>query len=943
MKPTIKWNTSTVVSFLILCILSVLLTGHTISEESSKLGKTVYHSGSAVTYDRKMDVSFSTPKDWNRYFADTKKGLSNYLKEYNMELLATSKEWDCFIEVYVHEADADLPRSLENATGQQREAFEKKVRDILTNPPDTSYNVSGEISQEYVTSAHAVFLKSVYRRHSEQENEYDLVCSYITVKDGSILEFCGYNAAEKPEQASADKNVLEKRMASLAKSMTVGDVTGQYLHAKANSKWEIIKSFTFSIWILILPLLYILFCGMKIADSDYIPDGMTYAALKRKGVSDREIFSPWQSDPLGLSQSKAILGLFAVLIVLHHLVQTIGAENASLFSFLEDFGVCLVGAFFFFSGYGLIRSLREKPDYLTGFLKKRLPGVVIPFYGCTLIFYIAGVLSHKGYGLAESIGYLSGFILLNTHMWYIVEIVLFYVVFYLIYRFISNRKTAFAAMTAFLAVFTAFSLLLCHGKYWFQGEWWYNSSLLFAVGIAMGEWEKPILTCIKKHIKLCSVLAVTGFAVFYRITMYMLRHHGYWTENAFSNGYADKWMTLLPQLCMSFFFLCCLVIILLKCRFENPVLTTLGNISLELYLIHNLLILYCDGIVGTGLYVIVVLAGSLLAAGFLHAVDTRILCRVMQKPLPKKKNLLLWWKNGCIHVSESIRRSACYAMRHARKVCRLAFRHVICLAIAGMSLFPICILFVNSTRTSRSLVSGLSLIPEGQFMNNLDGVMAYVNSLDCSLYRAEFYSFFIAACSCVLAVYFGTMCAYGFERFRFAGHKWMWRAVITAMMFSQVASSVGFFMLVLKLHMLNTFWPLIVPAAATPSVVFFMRMYLKIIPLEHIVEAARIDGCRELTIFHRMILPSVKPALCLQIIFTFVSFWNNSFMHSLVLHDPKYKTIAMFLSVFTGSKGSSGNPGIYVLLLLATLPPLVVYILFSKHIVGRIVLGAVKE
>ena len=228
-------------------------------------------------------------------------------------------------------------------------------------------------------------------------------------------------------------------------------------------------------------------------------------------------------------------------------------------------------------------------------------------------------------------------------------------------------------------------------------------------------------------------------------------------------------------------------------------------------------------------------------------------------------------------------------------------------------------------------------------MSNLEGVLSYVNSLNCSLFEAEFYSFIIAAGSCLLAVYFGSMCAYGFERFRFSGRKWLWRIVLAAMMFSQIASSVGFYMLVLKLHLLNSFLPLIIPAAATPSVVFFMRMYLRIIPLESIVEAARIDGCRELGIFHRIILPLVKPALCLQIIFTFVTFWNNSFMHSLVLHDPKLKTIAMFLSVFTGSKGASGNPGIYVLLLLATLPPLIVYILFAKNIMGRIVLGAVKE
>lgn len=77
MKTLIKWSASTIISFLVICFFSILLTGHTISEESSKLGKTVYSAGNAVTYDKKMDVTFSMPKDWNRYFADTRNGMSN--------------------------------------------------------------------------------------------------------------------------------------------------------------------------------------------------------------------------------------------------------------------------------------------------------------------------------------------------------------------------------------------------------------------------------------------------------------------------------------------------------------------------------------------------------------------------------------------------------------------------------------------------------------------------------------------------------------------------------------------------------------------------------------------------------------------------------------------------------------------------------------------------
>lgn len=108
---------------------------------------------------------------------------------------------------------------------------------------------------------------------------------YMTIKDGYILEFCGYRVAGTPEKAVTGNKTFEKRMNALANGLAFGDTTAQYRNAKGNSKWEIAKSFTFSIWILILPLLYILLCGMKVSSSDYYPDDMTYAVLKKKGVS----------------------------------------------------------------------------------------------------------------------------------------------------------------------------------------------------------------------------------------------------------------------------------------------------------------------------------------------------------------------------------------------------------------------------------------------------------------------------------------------------------------------------------------------------------------------------------------------------------------------------------------------------------------------------------
>ena len=201
MKTLIKWSVSTIISFLVICFFSILLTGHTISEESSKLGKTVYSAGNAVTYDKKMDVTFSMPKDWNRYFADTRNGMSKYLKKYNMELLASNKEWNEFIEIYVHEAAAGLPASLDRASSQELAAFEAQALDILDHPADKAYSVSPEKSQSYINGSSLTFYKSVYQRDVRNSKEYDTVFDFMTIKDEYILEFCGYHVDNTPDTA----------------------------------------------------------------------------------------------------------------------------------------------------------------------------------------------------------------------------------------------------------------------------------------------------------------------------------------------------------------------------------------------------------------------------------------------------------------------------------------------------------------------------------------------------------------------------------------------------------------------------------------------------------------------------------------------------------------------------------------------------------------------
>ena len=339
---------------------------------------------------------------------------------------------------------------------------------------------------------------------------------------------------------------------------------------KTKSLYQKIMSFEFPIHIILIALILILVYGIK---------------FPGKGKK-------WQDDPLSLESSKAIQGFCAVAIIIHHLAQDL-MKAAGPLSFFSELGVLFVGVFFFFSGYGLFTSLKSKDNYLDGFLKKRLSTILVPFYVCTLIFITFACIAGQTFNLIETLVTVSGWILINPHMWYIVEIAVLYLAFFIIYKLIKNRSAATAVMSVFVALLTAGSLLLGHGKdmsskFWFQGEWWYNTTFLFIFGIIVSQYQDKLRSFARKayYILLPVFAALTvGFGF---LTKRAITNWSYWSEVPGNPAYGDKLRCLSVQLPWVLFFVAALLLIMMKVKFGNRVLKFLGSISLELYLIHNL-------------------------------------------------------------------------------------------------------------------------------------------------------------------------------------------------------------------------------------------------------------------------------------------------------------------------------------------------------------------
>ena len=143
--------------------------------------------------------------------------------------------------------------------------------------------------------------------------------------------------------------------------------------------------------------------------------------------------------------------------------------------------------------------------------------------------------------------------------------------------------------------------------------------------------------------------------------------------------------------------------------------------------------------------------------------------------------------------------------------------------------------------------------------------------------------------------------------------------------------------------MKDTFFPLILPCIASPACFFFMKQYMESsLPLE-IVEAARIDGSNEFHTFNSIILPLLKPAMAVQMIFGFTGSWNNYFSPSLVLTKAEMKTLPLWIAYLRSADFTKFDMGqLYTMIAFSIFPVVIVYLCLSKFIVQGVALGGVK-
>lgn len=209
--------------------------------------------------------------------------------------------------------------------------------------------------------------------------------------------------------------------------------------------------------------------------------------------------------------------------------------------------------------------------------------------------------------------------------------------------------------------------------------------------------------------------------------------------------------------------------------------------------------------------------------------------------------------------------------------------------------------------------------------------------------RFLFNSIFITSISVVIVCVISSLCAYSLSKHAFPGRKALFTIIIVSLMFVPETVEIPRYIVIAKMGFINTYWAHILPHLAAPVGVFLMKQFMDQIPNE-MMEAAKIDGAKEWTIFMKIAMPLAMPALVTIFIIQFQGTWVNSSTSVLYMTDDAMKTFPFYMTTLTSQAANSvaraGAAAAAFLVLF--LPNLIIFLIFQSKVISTMAHSGIK-
>lgn len=257
---------------------------------------------------------------------------------------------------------------------------------------------------------------------------------------------------------------------------------------------------------------------------------------------------------------------------------------------------------------------------------------------------------------------------------------------------------------------------------------------------------------------------------------------------------------------------------------------------------------------------------------------------------------------------------------------------------------PVLWVLVNATKTTEDLFStnGFWFGHTVVLWDNLKNVLTANGSV---FPRWFLNSLLYSGVGAVLATYFAAAAGYALSKYDFRGKNVVFGLVMGGVLVPGTATALPLFLVFSRLGLTNSYLAVLLPAVVSPFGLFLCRIYADAAVPSSLIEAARIDGAGELSIFHRIGLRQMTPSLVTVFLFQFVAIWNNYFLPLIMLADDRLYPVTLGLNTWLSQ--TNRLPQYYQLTiggaLLSIIPLAILMLILQRFWKGGLTEGAVKE
>jgi len=265
--------------------------------------------------------------------------------------------------------------------------------------------------------------------------------------------------------------------------------------------------------------------------------------------------------------------------------------------------------------------------------------------------------------------------------------------------------------------------------------------------------------------------------------------------------------------------------------------------------------------------------------------------------------------------------------------------HAVLITYTLIALFPVFVILINRIKSRKAIFAEPLALPTRETFD----LIGYTTVLK----QGDFFGYFqnsmiVTVASLFFVLLFGAMAAFALAEYRFRGNLLTGLYLALGIMIPIRLGTVAILELMVASGLVNTLMALILvyTAQGLPLAVFILSEFMKQVS-DDLKNAGRVDGLSEYTIFFRLVLPLVRPAMATVAVFTMIPIWNDLWFPLILAPGESTKTVTLGAQIFIGQFVTNCN-AVLAALTLAILPVLVLYLAFSRQLIRGITAGAVK-